>query len=71
MPLCSYYAVGRCNRENCPYSHVKFNKNAEFCIEFAKGFCPLGFKVNFEIVFFYYNEIIVLVRHVLLLVFLI
>jgi len=48
MPMCSYYAVGCCNRENCPYSHVKFNKNAEFCKEFAKGFCPLGFKVNFK-----------------------
>lgn len=45
MPLCSFYASGCCIKVNCPYSHVYNGEKAEFCIEFAKGFCALGSKV--------------------------
>ena len=45
-PLCSFFAAGCCNRENCSYSHTYCGKNAAFCVEFAKGYCSLGSNVN-------------------------
>lgn len=41
-----FFASGCCNRENCPYSHVYYGKDAQFCIEFAKGYCKLGSKCD-------------------------
>ncbi len=44
--MCSFYAAGCCNREECPYLHVFHGKNAKYCEDFAKGFCKLGTKCD-------------------------
>ncbi|KAL6075511.1 Zinc finger CCCH domain-containing protein 3 [Balamuthia mandrillaris] len=43
MPVCYHFLRGVCNREDCPYSHVYVNANAEVCPAFSReGFCPDG-----------------------------
>ena len=46
--MCSYFAAGRCNRDNCPYAHVYHGKasHTSFCPDFAKGFCDKGTQVS-------------------------
>lgn len=45
MPVCSYFLLGECTKENCPYRHVKVNEDAAVCEDFLKGYCPLNDKV--------------------------
>ena len=33
---------GVCNKDNCPYSHVYVNEDAEPCPDFQNGYCPKG-----------------------------
>jgi hypothetical protein len=42
MPVCYHFLRGNCTNENCPYAHVKVNRNAEVCPDFLKGYCPRG-----------------------------
>ncbi|XP_019849334.1 PREDICTED: zinc finger CCCH domain-containing protein 3-like [Amphimedon queenslandica] len=42
MPVCSFFLRGVCTRDNCPYLHVSVGPNAELCMDFIKGYCPLG-----------------------------
>lgn len=31
-----------CTKDNCPYSHVYVNPQADVCPDFIKGYCPNG-----------------------------
>lgn len=42
MPVCSFFLRGVCIREDCPYLHVCVGKDAEICLDFAKGYCSKG-----------------------------
>ena len=42
MPVCTHFLAGTCNRDPCPYSHVKVSSSAAVCEKFLKGFCPDG-----------------------------
>ena len=46
MPICQYFLKGKCNRDDCPYSHVNVGRQAVVCEDFLKGYCALGFKVK-------------------------
>lgn len=45
MPVCSFFLRGKCNKDNCPYAHVRVAKNADLCKNFLLGYCPDGVKV--------------------------
>ena len=47
MPICQYFLKGKCNRDDCPYSHVNVGRQAVVCEDFLKGYCALGFKVYY------------------------
>ncbi|XP_065916164.1 uncharacterized protein [Dysidea avara] len=44
MPVCSFFLRGVCTKDDCPYLHVYVGKDAEICLDFAKGYCPNGTK---------------------------
>jgi len=46
MPVCSFFLRGVCTKDDCPYLHVYVGKDAEICLDFAKGYCPNGTKVQ-------------------------
>ena len=50
MPDCRFFLRGKCTADNCQYRHVKVNKDAKLCENFASGFCLQGLSVS---VFFY------------------
>ena len=49
MPICQYFLKGKCNRDDCPYSHVNVGRHAGVCEDFLKGYCALGFKVTWRL----------------------
>lgn len=42
MPVCTFFEQGLCTNDNCPYSHVRVNPNADLCPDFLKGYCKAG-----------------------------
>lgn len=46
MPVCSYFLLSHCTRDNCPYRHVNVNKDAAICEDFLKGYCAEGDQVS-------------------------
>ncbi|XP_046912824.2 uncharacterized protein LOC124493765 [Dermatophagoides farinae] len=46
MPDCRFFLRGRCTANNCSYRHVKVNKDAKLCENFALGFCMKGLTCN-------------------------
>jgi len=47
MPVCSHFLKeALCTRKECPYLHVKPNKDAAICIDFLHGHCDKREKVN-------------------------
>ncbi|CAB0012434.1 unnamed protein product, partial [Nesidiocoris tenuis] len=40
MPTCYHYLAGLCQRDNCPYLHIKVNSKAPVCRSFLQGYCP-------------------------------
>lgn len=42
MPVCVKYLVGKCS--GCIFSHVRVDKDAPVCVDFARGYCSLGKK---------------------------
>lgn len=46
MPVCSYFLLSQCTRDNCPYRHVNVGDDAAVCEDFLKGYCPEGDKVG-------------------------
>ena len=47
MPVCSFFLKGICSRDSCPYRHVNVGRDAEPCLEFARGHCQLSEKVRY------------------------
>nr|XP_027200823.1 zinc finger CCCH domain-containing protein 3-like [Dermatophagoides pteronyssinus] len=46
MPDCRFFLRGKCTADNCQYRHVKVNKDAKLCENFASGFCLQGLSCN-------------------------
>ena len=45
MPVCSYFLLGECTKDDCPYRHVNVSEDADVCQDFLKGYCALDDKV--------------------------
>jgi len=49
MPVCSYFLLGECTKDDCPYRHVNVNEDAEICKNFLQGYCPCADKVSLQL----------------------
>ncbi|EXJ82104.1 hypothetical protein A1O1_08173 [Capronia coronata CBS 617.96] len=48
-PLCLFFQLGRCSRDNCVYAHTVVNPTAPLCTDFAyAGYCDKGTQCGYR-----------------------